>query len=40
MSDGLEFVQREGRWADLERLRSGNPMYDATIEEIKSDPGR
>jgi len=33
--DGLEFVQREGRWADLERLRAGNPMYDATIEEIK-----
>ncbi|WP_030439207.1 aminotransferase class I/II-fold pyridoxal phosphate-dependent enzyme [Actinoplanes subtropicus] len=32
---GLEYVQREGRWADLERLRSGNPMYDATIEEIK-----
>jgi 8-amino-7-oxononanoate synthase len=33
--NGLEYVQREGRWADLERLRSGNPMYDATIEEIK-----
>src|SRR3954468_24164129 len=33
--DGLEFVQREGRWADLERLRAGNPMYDATIDEIK-----
>ncbi|MBL7255364.1 aminotransferase class I/II-fold pyridoxal phosphate-dependent enzyme [Paractinoplanes lichenicola] len=33
--DGLEFVKRDGRWADLERLRSGNPMYDATIEEIK-----
>ncbi|MEU4236328.1 pyridoxal phosphate-dependent aminotransferase family protein [Actinoplanes sp. NPDC026619] len=32
---GLDYVQREGRWADLERLRSGNPMYDATIEEIK-----
>jgi 8-amino-7-oxononanoate synthase len=32
---GLEFVKRDGRWADLERLRSGNPMYDATIEEIK-----
>jgi len=31
---GLEFVKRDGRWADLERLRSGNPMYDATIEEI------
>jgi 8-amino-7-oxononanoate synthase len=31
---GLDFVQREGRWADLERLRSGNPMYDAVIEEI------
>jgi 8-amino-7-oxononanoate synthase len=32
---GLEFVKRDGRWADLERLRSGNPMYDATIEEVK-----
>ncbi|MEV6842427.1 pyridoxal phosphate-dependent aminotransferase family protein [Actinoplanes sp. NPDC051411] len=32
---GLDFVKREQRWADLERLRSGNPMYDATIEEIK-----
>jgi 8-amino-7-oxononanoate synthase len=32
---GLEFIKRDGRWADLERLRSGNPMYDATIEEIK-----
>jgi 8-amino-7-oxononanoate synthase len=32
---GLEFIQREGRWADLERLRSGNPLYDATIEEIR-----
>ena len=31
----LDYVQRDGRWADLERLRSGNPMYDATIEEIK-----
>ncbi|MFG1997163.1 aminotransferase class I/II-fold pyridoxal phosphate-dependent enzyme [Actinoplanes sp. NPDC048988] len=35
MSDGLEFVKRDGKWADLERLRSGNPMYDATIEEVK-----
>ncbi|HEY7043304.1 MAG TPA: pyridoxal phosphate-dependent aminotransferase family protein [Nocardioidaceae bacterium] len=34
LGDGLEYVQRSGRWADLERLRSGNPMYDATIEEI------
>src|SRR5689334_13844858 len=32
---GLEFVKRDGRWADLDRLRSGNPMYDATHEEIK-----
>jgi 8-amino-7-oxononanoate synthase len=24
-----------GRWADLERLRISNPMYDATIEEIR-----
>jgi 8-amino-7-oxononanoate synthase len=35
LDGGLEFVQRDGRWADLERLRSGNPMYDATIEEIR-----
>jgi 8-amino-7-oxononanoate synthase len=32
---GLDFIKRDQRWADLERLRSGNPMYDATIEEIK-----
>jgi 8-amino-7-oxononanoate synthase len=32
---GLDFVKRDQRWADLERLRSGNPMYDAKIEEIK-----
>ncbi len=31
---GLEFIERTGRWADLERLRHGNPMYDATIEQI------
>ena len=31
---GLDYVRRDSRWADLERLRSGNPMYDATIEEI------
>jgi 8-amino-7-oxononanoate synthase len=30
----LDDLRRDGRWADLERLRSGNPMYDATIEEI------
>ena len=30
----LDYVRRDSRWADLERLRSGNPMYDATIEEI------
>ena len=33
-SFGLDYVRRDSRWADLERLRSGNPMYDATIEEI------
>jgi 8-amino-7-oxononanoate synthase len=33
-SAGLDYVRRDSRWADLERLRSGNPMYDATIEEI------
>jgi 8-amino-7-oxononanoate synthase len=33
-STGLDYVRRDSRWADLERLRSGNPMYDATIEEI------
>jgi 8-amino-7-oxononanoate synthase len=31
---GLDFVKRDQRWADLERLRAGNPMYDAVIEEI------
>ena len=31
---GLDYVRRDSRWADLERLRSGNPMFDATIEEI------
>ncbi len=33
-STGLDYVRTDSRWADLERLRSGNPMYDATIEEI------
>jgi 7-keto-8-aminopelargonate synthetase-like enzyme len=32
---GLDFLERDQRWGDLERLRSGNPMYDATIEEVK-----
>jgi|tagenome__1003787_1003787.scaffolds.fasta_scaffold20915308_2 8-amino-7-oxononanoate synthase len=31
---GLDYVRRDSRWADLERLRVGNPMYDAIIEEI------
>src|SRR4029453_9166812 len=31
---GLDYVRRDSRWADLERLRAGNPMYDATIDEI------
>lgn len=31
---GRGYVRRDSRWADLERLRSGNPMYDATIDEI------
>jgi 8-amino-7-oxononanoate synthase len=31
----LDYVRHDSRWADLERLRSGNPMYDAVIEEIK-----
>jgi len=30
----LDHLHGNARWADLERLRSGNPMYDATIEEI------
>jgi len=30
----LDHVLANSKWADLERLRSGNPMYDATIEEI------
>src|SRR3954454_20586207 len=34
LSSGLDYVRRDSRWADLERLRTGNPMYDATIEEI------
>jgi 8-amino-7-oxononanoate synthase len=33
--NGLDYVKRDGRWADLERLRNSNPMYDATIDEIK-----
>jgi 8-amino-7-oxononanoate synthase len=33
-SPGLDYVRQDSRWADLERLRSGNPMYDATIDEI------
>jgi 8-amino-7-oxononanoate synthase len=33
-SAGLDYVRTDSRWADLERLRRGNPMYDATIEEI------
>jgi 8-amino-7-oxononanoate synthase len=33
-SAGLDYVRRDSRWADLERLRNGNPMYDATIDEI------
>ncbi|MER7007022.1 pyridoxal phosphate-dependent aminotransferase family protein [Dactylosporangium sp. NPDC000555] len=28
------YVRRDGRWGDLERLRTTSPMYDATIEEI------
>jgi 8-amino-7-oxononanoate synthase len=31
----LDYIRQDSRWADLERLRSGNPMYDAVIEEIK-----
>jgi 8-amino-7-oxononanoate synthase len=34
MGLGLDYARLDARWADLERLRSGNPMYDATIEEI------
>src|SRR3954469_9049845 len=34
LSSGLDYIRHDARWADLERLRSGNPMYDATIEEI------
>lgn len=30
----LGYVRQDSRWADLERLRSDNPMYDAVIEEI------
>jgi 8-amino-7-oxononanoate synthase len=28
------YVRRDGRWDDLERLRTTSPMYDAVIEEI------
>jgi 8-amino-7-oxononanoate synthase len=28
------YVRRDSRWDDLERLRAGSPMYDATIDEI------
>jgi 8-amino-7-oxononanoate synthase len=34
MSLRMDHVLANSKWADLERLRSGNPMYDATIEEI------
>jgi 8-amino-7-oxononanoate synthase len=34
MSLRMDHVLANTKWADLERLRSGNPMYDATIEEI------
>jgi 8-amino-7-oxononanoate synthase len=33
--NGLDFVRRDGRWADLEKLRISNPMYDATIDEVR-----
>jgi len=34
LNAGLDYVRRDSRWADLERLRAGNPMYDAIIDEI------
>lgn len=33
-STKASYIRRDGRWADLERLRTSSPMYDATIEEI------
>lgn len=30
-----EQVRRDARWADLERLRSSNPMLDAVIDEVQ-----
>src|SRR5919107_4215621 len=33
-SAGLDYVRKDSRWDDLERLRTSNPMYDATIDEI------
>ena len=33
-SAGLDYVRQDSRWADLERLRVSNPMYDAIIDEI------
>jgi 8-amino-7-oxononanoate synthase len=29
-----DYLRRDGRWDDLERLRAGSPMYDATIDEV------
>src|SRR3954452_14682283 len=34
LNAAVDYVRRDSRWADLERLRTGNPMYHATIDEI------
>src|SRR5712691_469104 len=32
---GQARLRRDPRWDELERLRAGNPMFDAVIEEIR-----
>jgi 8-amino-7-oxononanoate synthase len=29
------YLRRDRRWGDLERLRTGSPMYDAVIDEVR-----
>ena len=29
------YLRRDQRWSELERLRTGSPMYDAVIDEIR-----
>ena len=32
--DSTGYIRADDRWQDLERLRSGNRMFDAVIEEL------